>query len=85
MAVPTYVLQVCSRMPDFESVLLCRRSFVLLADHCMNANLPAQAFSKADREEVDIAVHEGMDIVRTVLQEGMERALSGVRPGAMMA
>ncbi len=85
MAVPTYVLQVCIREPKFTSVRMCESIALHFAVHCRNAALPAQAFSKADREEVDIAVHEGMDIVRTVLQEGMERALSGVRPGAMVA
>lgn len=38
-----------------------------------------EPFSKAQREEVDVAVHEAAAVVRTVLQVGVEKAASGVR------
>lgn len=38
-----------------------------------------EPFSKAQREEVDVAVHEAVAVVRTVLQVGVEKAASGVR------
>ena len=47
---------------------------VLLLAHVL------QSFDKKDQEEVDIAVQEGIDIVRTILtHQDTEKALSGVR------
>lgn len=38
-----------------------------------------QDFSKAERENVDVAVQECIDLLRAVLIVGMERAVSGIR------
>ena len=38
-----------------------------------------QGFSRKEREEVDIAIQEGIDTIRAVLTLGMEKALSGCK------
>ena len=38
-----------------------------------------QAFAKHEAEDVDMAIQEGMDALRAVLELGMEKALSGSR------
>ena len=44
-----------------------------------------QPFSKKEQEDVDFAVQDGIDVVKTILAQGMERALSGIRSGANVA
>ncbi|EFN50980.1 hypothetical protein CHLNCDRAFT_141630 [Chlorella variabilis] len=39
-------------------------------------------FTKVEREEVDVAVHESIDIIRSVLTVGLEKAASGMRVDA---
>jgi PTH1 family peptidyl-tRNA hydrolase len=38
-----------------------------------------QEFGKGEREDIDFAIQEGIDIIRAVLALGMEKALSGCR------
>lgn len=38
-----------------------------------------QAFSKKEREDIDFAIQEGIDIIRAVLNLGIEKAVSGNR------
>ncbi len=38
-----------------------------------------QEFSKKEREDIDFAIQEGIDIIRAVLTLGMEKAVSGNR------
>ncbi|CAL8466452.1 g5988 [Coccomyxa elongata] len=38
-----------------------------------------QAFGRKEKEEIDIAIQEGIDIIRAVLTLGMEKAVSGNR------
>ncbi|GAB4816082.1 hypothetical protein N2152v2_003128 [Parachlorella kessleri] len=38
-----------------------------------------QDFSKVEREEIDVAIQEGVDLVKAVLTLGMEKAVSGVK------
>ena len=38
-----------------------------------------QEFSKKEREDIEFAIQEGIDIIRAVLALGMEKALSGCR------
>ena len=47
--------------------------------------LSTQSFNKKEQEDVDFAVQDGIDIVKTILAQGMEKALSGVRSGAAVA
>ena len=44
-----------------------------------------QTFNKKEQEDIDFAVQDGIDIVKTILAQGMEKALSGVRSGAGVA
>eukprot|EP00887_Chlorella_sp_A99_P001242 scaffold14.g1242.t1 len=43
------------------------------------ASYVLQDFSRAEREEIDIAIQEGLDILRAVLSLGMDKAVSGLR------
>ncbi len=43
------------------------------------ASYVLEPFSKAQREEIEVAVHEAAGVVKTVLQVGVEKAASGVR------
>lgn len=38
-----------------------------------------QDFDKKEKEDIAIAIQEGIDAVRAVLSLGMEKAVSGVR------
>jgi PTH1 family peptidyl-tRNA hydrolase len=38
-----------------------------------------QGFGRKEREEMDIAIQEGIEIIRAVLTLGMEKAVSGNR------
>ena len=38
-----------------------------------------QGFSKKEREEIDIAIQEGIETIEAVLKLGMEKALSGCK------
>lgn len=38
-----------------------------------------QDFDKKELEEINVAIQEGMDTVRAVLELGLEKAVSGVR------
>jgi PTH1 family peptidyl-tRNA hydrolase len=40
---------------------------------------PLQDFSKAEAVEIEIAIQEGIDLVRSVLTLGLEKAVSGVK------
>ena len=39
-----------------------------------------QAFGRKEKEEIEISIQEGIDIIRAVLILGMEKAVSGNRP-----
>lgn len=43
------------------------------------ASYVLEPFSKGQREEIEVAVHEAAAVVKTVLQVGVEKAASGVR------
>ncbi len=51
----------------------------LLRTPCHVHRYVLQDFSKKEKELVDVAVRESVDIVKSVLALGLERALSGVR------
>ncbi len=38
-----------------------------------------QGFTKKEREDIDFAIHDGINTIKAVLTLGMEKALSGVR------